>query len=233
MSVKTFKYNANLQLTKNFNTNEFKCKGTGHKHDTKIDVELVKQLQEFMNINGYTKAKISSAYRCKEQNKKVGGASGSNHCKGKAVDICFYKDDKPVLAKEVCCKAQDFGFKGIAYISKYYVHLDNRTFGKYRGDEKKGYGNNVPNGDFYKYFNIPKEKYDLTRVLKKGCKGDDVKELQTTLKSLGYNCGKIDKIFGNTTKSAVENFQIVRGLKKDGIVGKEVAHSLGWTFKGK
>ena len=94
MSVKTFKYNANVQLTKNFNSNEFQCKGVGHNHETKIDVELVKQLQEFMNLNGYTKAIISSGYRCKEQNKKVGGSDGSQHVKGKAVDICFYEGNK-------------------------------------------------------------------------------------------------------------------------------------------
>jgi uncharacterized protein YcbK (DUF882 family) len=231
MAVKTYKYNANVQLTKNFNSNEFQCKGKGHKHDTKIDTELVKKLQDFMNINGYTKAIISSGYRCKEHNKVVGGASGSNHCKGKAVDICFYKGDKKVLAKEVCCKAQDYGFKGIAYIDKYHVHLDNRSIGKYRGDERKGYSNNVPNGDFYKYFGI--DRYNLTRVLKKGCKGDDVKELQKTLNNLGYNSGTVDGIFGEKTKTAVENFQIVRGLTKDDCVGKATAHELGWTFKGK
>ena len=231
MAVKTFKYNANIQLTRNFNSDEFKCKGKGHKHDTKIDVELVKQLQEFMNRNGYNKAVISSAYRCKEHNKSVGGSSGSNHCKGKAVDICFYKDNKKVPAKEVCCKAQDYGFKGIAYIDKNHVHLDNRTIGKYRGDETKGYSNNVPNGDFYKYFNIP--RYDLTRVLKKGDKGEDVSELQNRLNELGYNCGKADKIFGKKTEKAVKKFQKAKKITVDGIVGKNTAHALDFTFKGK
>ena len=233
MAVKTFKYNANIQLTKNFNTNEFQCQGKGHKHNVKIDVELVKQLQDFMNKNGYTKAIISSAYRCKEHNKAIGGASGSNHCKGKAVDICFYKDDKKVPAKEVCCKAQDYGFKGIAYIDKYHVHLDNRSLGVYRGDETKGYSNNVPNGDFYKYFNVSRETYDLTRILKKGCKGEDVGILQKRLNELGYNCGKADKVFGNATAKAVKKFQKANSLDQDSIVGEKTAHALGFKFKGK
>lgn len=232
MSVKTFKYNANVQLTKNFNSNEFQCKGKGHTHDTKIDIELVKQIQDFMNKNGYTKAIISSAYRCPEHNKAIGGSSGSNHCKGKAIDICFYKGNKRVSAKEVCCKAQDYGFKGIAYIDSYHVHLDNRTLGKYRGDETKGYGNNVPNGDFYKYFNIEREKYDLTRILKKGCKGDDVGALQQRLNDLGYNCGKADKIFGRNVEKSVKKFQKNNKLTSDGIVGKNTAHALGFIFKG-
>lgn len=233
MSVKSFKNNANVRLTKNFNSNEFQCKGKGHKHNTKIDIDLVNQLQDFININGYTKAIISSGYRCSSHNKTVGGASGSNHVKGKAVDIRFYKSNKIVSAKEVCCKAQDYNFKGIAYIDKNHVHLDNRTLGKYRGDETKGYSNNVPNGDFYKYFNVPRETYNLTRVLKKNCKGDDVGKLQETLNSLGYNCGKVDKKFGNNTEKAVKNFQIVRGLAVDGKVGQSTAHALDWTYLGK
>jgi len=233
MSVKTFKYNANVQLTKNFNSNEFQCKGVGHNHETKIDVELVKQLQEFMNLNGYTKAIISSGYRCKEQNKKVGGSDGSQHVKGKAVDICFYEGNKKVLAKNVCCKAQDFEFKGIAYIDAYHVHLDNRTLGKYRGDERNGYSNNVPNGDFYAYFNVPRETYNLERLLKKGDKGEDVGKLQERLNQLGYNCGKIDKIFGKNVEKSVKKFQKANKLTQDGIVGKDTAHALGFTFKGK
>lgn len=233
MAVKTYKYNANVQLTKNFNSNEFQCKGKGHKHDTKIDTELVKKLQDFMNINGYTKAVISSGYRCPEHNKAVGGASGSNHCKGKAVDICFYKGDKKVLAKEVCCKAQDYGFKGIAYIDKYHVHLDDRLIGTYRGDETKGYSNNVPNGDFYAYFNVPRETYNLTRILKKGLKGSDVGKLQETLNSMGYKCGKVDNTFGKNTEKAVKKFQKANKLTQDGKVGKNTAHALGWTYKGK
>ena len=229
--VKNFKYNANLQLTKNFNTNEFACKGKGHIHDTKIDVELVKQLQEFMNINGYTKAVISSAYRCKEHNKKVGGSSGSNHVKGKAVDICFYKGDEKVPAKEVCCKAQDFGFKGIAYIDKWHVHLDNRSIGKYRGDERKGYSNNIPNGDFYEYFKIP--YYNLERILKKGCKGEDVMALQERLNFLGYKCGKVEGNFGTNTEKAVKKFQKAKKLTQDGLVGEKTAHKLDFTYKGK
>lgn len=46
-----------------------------------------------------------------------------------------------------------------------------------------------------------------------------VKYLQEKLNSLGYYKGKIDCVFGNQTKSAVEHFQKVNGLKVDGIVG--------------
>lgn len=71
------------------------------------------------------------------------------------------------------------------------------------------------------------DKYNLTRILKKGCKGNDVKELQKELKI------KVDGIFGNDTKIAVKKFQKANKLTADGIVGKNTAHKLGWTFKGK
>ena len=234
MSVKNFKYNASNQLSKNFNSREFKCTGKGHTHDTKIDLELIKKLQDFMNINEYNKALISSGYRCSARNKQIGGSSVSSHTSGRAVDIQFYKNNQSVNAKEVCCKAQDYGFKGLAYIDSKHVHLDNRLIGKYRGDERKGYSNNVPNGDFYSYFGIPKEvKFNLTRTLKKGCKGDDVRLLQTKLNSLGYDCGNADGDFGTKTDKAVKKFQKAKGLTQDGIVGKNSAHALGWLYQGK
>lgn len=77
------------------------------------------------------------------------------------------------------------------------------------------------------------EQFNLTRTLKKGCKGSDVKELQ---KALGI---KADGIFGdgkdkkNSTYLAVKKFQKAHKLKVDGIVGKNTAHALGWLWKGK
>ena len=57
------------------------------------------------------------------------------------------------------------------------------------------------------------------RILRYGCKGDDVKELQEALTKFGYLADKIDGIFGKNTLAAVKNFQGSRGLKEDGIVG--------------
>ena len=70
-------------------------------------------------------------------------------------------------------------------------------------------------------------KYNLTRVLKEGCSGSDVKKLQ---KKLGITA---DGIFGAKTKKAVKKFQKKNKLTADGIVGKATAHKLGWLFNGK
>ena len=81
---------------------------------------------------------------------------------------------------------------------------------------------------------LPNTKYNLNRILKNGCKGTDVKELQNTLNNLGFNCGKVDSKFGKNTDKGVKNFQKSKGLKPvDGIVAKDTAHALNWTYKGK
>ena len=92
-------------------------------------------------------------------------------------------------------------------------------------------------------FNVLSDKFNLTRILKPGCKCDDVKELQRKLKSLGYDLGKygnnkdgIDGVFGDKnskTSIAVRNFQKKNKLKVYIEVGKKTAHKLGWLYKGK
>jgi N-acetylmuramoyl-L-alanine amidase len=53
-------------------------------------------------------------------------------------------------------------------------------------------------------------------------RGDDIAELQSRLSSMGFDCGKIDGIFGPRTEAAVIDFQRNRGLAEDGKVGPEV-----------
>ena len=55
--------------------------------------------------------------------------------------------------------------------------------------------------------------------LKKGSKGDAVKELQKNLTKLGYPVGAIDGVFGSGTLAAVKKFQTDYGLTADGIAG--------------
>ena len=61
-----------------------------------------------------------------------------------------------------------------------------------------------------------------TRLLKRTSpymRGDDIKALQAMLNVLGYDCGAVDGIFGDKTKSGVIAFQQAKGLVVDGIVG--------------
>lgn len=51
--------------------------------------------------------------------------------------------------------------------------------------------------------------------------GDDVKELQTALNALGYNCGSVDGVFGKKTESGLRAFQTACKITVDGIFGKQ------------
>ncbi|MGN1010612.1 MAG: hypothetical protein ACI4QO_00850, partial [Clostridia bacterium] len=43
------------------------------------------------------------------------------------------------------------------------VHVDMRSSGSYRGDERKGYSGNVGN-DFYRYFGITKNQVEALKI---------------------------------------------------------------------
>lgn len=57
-------------------------------------------------------------------------------------------------------------------------------------------------------------------------RGDDVAELQTRLSRLGFDCGKVDGIFGPIASEAVSSFQANCGLSEDGIFGPQTLLAL-------
>lgn len=61
--------------------------------------------------------------------------------------------------------------------------------------------------------------YEILTPLAAGTKGRDVKQVQETLKTVGYYEGVLDGAFGEKTKEAVLRFQEDRHLKDDGVVG--------------
>ena len=64
------------------------------------------------------------------------------------------------------------------------------------------------------------------KVLKKGSKGEDVKQLQERLIELGYDPGEPDGAFGNGTRDAVIAFQRRNGLDADGQAGPKTLEKL-------
>lgn len=166
MAIKTVyasKLGRNYKISENFTLSEFQSKDGADK--VLYSEELLSKLELLRAYGGFT-VHINSAYRTSSHNRKVGGASNSQHTKGTAADIVVYKDGKEVNAKKICCLCQTLGFKGIGYISSRSVHVDMRASGSYRGDERKGYSSNIGN-DFYKYFGIKCSEIEDMKVVAK------------------------------------------------------------------
>lgn len=63
-------------------------------------------------------------------------------------------------------------------------------------------------------------------------RGEDIAQLQSRLNSLGFDCGKVDGVFGPRTEAAVIDFQHNRCLAEDGKVGPEVVTEIGLVTRG-
>jgi len=88
-----------MQLTHNFNLSEFQCK-CGCKMPDAV-FENIKELVIYLQyIREYLDEpiKLTNAYRCKEHNKRIGGAKNSQHILGKAADIQCKKIYPSVMA---------------------------------------------------------------------------------------------------------------------------------------
>ena len=72
----------------------------------------------------------------------------------------------------------------------------------------------------------------IMTLSKYGSRGEEVRQIQTKLRDLGYNPGTIDGIYGKNTQNAVKAFQRDRGLTVDGIAGSRTLKALGITTGG-
>ena len=62
--------------------------------------------------------------------------------------------------------------------------------------------------------------------LKKGSRGDEVKEMQQKLIDLGVLSGEADGAFGGKTQSAVKKMQKYWGMKQSGVAGEDFLNAL-------
>ncbi len=86
------------------------------------------------------------------------------------------------------------------------------------------YTNYAIHKGLYSEGEIPVETVKPT--LRKGDRGDSVRDLQDALNRLGFDCGAADGVFGTKTKAAVEAFQRAAGLSVDGVVGRNTWKAL-------
>lgn len=70
--------------------------------------------------------------------------------------------------------------------------------------------------------------YSTQPILSKlGSRSEEVRQIQTRLKSWGYDVGAIDGVYGQRTRNAVIKFQKGNGLTPDGIAGPSTLAKIG------
>jgi N-acetylmuramoyl-L-alanine amidase len=66
----------------------------------------------------------------------------------------------------------------------------------------------------------------LLMLVAPNLRGDDVGDVQAALAQLGFDCGRVDGIFGPATSRALEDFQHNSGLYVDGVCGADTVKAL-------
>lgn len=108
--------------TRNFKISEFRCKGSGSLPKGGMDKNLLLKLEQLRYNLGGKAVIINSGYRTPAHNKKVGGASGSQHLYGKAADIVV-RGVKPSNVYN----AADKLFNGVGKYNT-FTHVDTRSY---------------------------------------------------------------------------------------------------------
>lgn len=227
MSIKKYTRGKAVQLTANFKSTEFDCKGRSCRCTvTRVDTRLVRKLQVLRNHAGKS-ITITSGNRCASHNRACGGTSASYHLnsKGQAADIVI----SGMAPADVAKLAQEIGFTGIGMYNGSagrFVHVDTRP-GRYYW--KNTAGRNVTAATH----GGEKDKcpYALgTSTLCVGSTGESVRALQWLINWCGYSC-TVDSSFGADTKAAVMAFQRDMCLKADGIAGPQTLAALREVYE--
>lgn len=164
------KLGRDYKISPHFSLWEMQCKDGADK--VLYSTALFEKLEELGAFLGWEAQDIHidliSGYRTASHNAKpsVGGAKYSQHLYGTAADIRVRKGKSDFFdAKLICCICQDLGFAGVAIINNTNVHVDMRASGTYRGDERKNYGNNIKNNNFYDEFGITRAQVEALRYV--------------------------------------------------------------------
>lgn len=229
------------QLSANFHSSEFDCKGGSCCQTTKISKQLVTYLQHIRNHFGKP-VRINSGYRCAKHNSTIGGSKSSKHMLGQAADIVV----SGVEPKEVAKFAESIGIKGIGLYDN-FVHIDTRTtkFFWYGHSEepRTTFGGTVVNKELItEEQNLIKEwqlaaiadGYKFPKYGADGAWGAECAQvarnavLKVRANNTNYNLIKfaqnqlqipINGTYDYSTEAAVKQYQKYKGLKADGIIG--------------
>lgn len=84
-----------VRVSPHFTLREFQCSCCGR---VMLAPSLLCLLEELRELRGRAVV-LTSGYRCREHNEKVGGAPRSLHMAGRAADIAVPRDEQPALAE--------------------------------------------------------------------------------------------------------------------------------------
>lgn len=224
MGYKYFVKGKSTKVSTHFDSTEFDCHGSGCCTQTIVNeklIELLEKIREHFKVP----ITITSPYRCQIHNSRVGGAVGSRHSKGDAVDIVV----KGVAPKKVAQYAESIGILGIGLYETnadgHFVHIDTRDYRSFWYGQSEQPRTTFGVYDGYAVIdttiNVNPSINITNTILNRGDSGVVVKELQNNLIRLGYPCGTwgADGSFGVSTEQAVRKFQKATGIGVDGIAG--------------
>jgi hypothetical protein len=113
-----------MKITKNFSDSELKCKGGKRCCGglVKYDPALAQVAQEIRDDLGVA-VNVNSGYRCPKHNAAVGGSKGSDHMRGRAMDLSSPAGYVALLgaAKKALIGKPEFYL--LLYPAKKFVHL--------------------------------------------------------------------------------------------------------------
>lgn len=136
------------------------------------------------------------------------------------VQVGAYKDKNN--AEDILNKLKEAGFEG--FINK--TDIENKNDKKETEPTEKPIDKPIVKGD-------DNLKLEYKGLVKKGSRGNNVKELQEILNKLGYNCGNADGIAGNNTITQIKNLQKDCGLVSDGMAGQATYNKINELLSGK
>ena len=161
------------QITEHFAGSEFRCKGSCTCGKINIDELFVQRMELVYTILsklpcGVRAIYINSGYRCAKACQIINGAFiGDMHNIGAAAD--WYATDKNgngIDALTLCEAAQIAGFGGIAIISNFNVHTDDRQRGDIQYSNKQWYGDERDNSGVTTFIGKSRYTKELAAIAK-------------------------------------------------------------------